>query len=265
MASTVLTNVDRGLTVGGVLARSIDVIKTNPLATLGVSFALTAVPQLLLAATGSTVAMMTSLRAGLYAAIAGYGLIVAMLWMVASGAMVQATVAHAKGRQATPGEVIQVGIVRSLPLIAVYFLLIVGVWIGTIFLIVPGIMLGVMWSVALPAVVAERTGVFGAFGRSRALTKGARWQIFGILLLIFAIYLLVTMAVAVVSTAGGGTFAAILTRGAVAQPSIIAQLFSTLVTTVMVTWLTTVGASLFVELRNWKDGPDAADLADIFA
>ena len=49
------------------------------------------------------------------------------------------------------------------------------------------------------------------------------------------------------------------------QPSFVVQLLQSIVTTVVLTWFTTVGASLFIELRDWKEGPDANRLADIFA
>ena len=34
---------------------------------------------------------------------------------------------------------------------------------------------------------------------------------------------------------------------------------------VVVTWVTTMFASLFIELREWKEGPDTSQLSDIFA
>ncbi|WP_267388171.1 hypothetical protein [Sphingomonas sp. GC_Shp_3] len=268
MASQSFVEQRHGLSVGSVFGRSVNVIKANPLATLGVTYVLIALPQLLIGQVSGWALPNRSLTGGGYAAFGLYGLVVAILWLVASGALVQATVAHDQGRSADLREMLQVGAQRALPLFAVYLLFVLGVWIGSIFLLVPGILLAVMWAVCLPAVVAERTGVFGAFGRSRALTKGARWPVFGIMLLAFVIYMLVLIAVGLASVAGYGTFGA-FTRGghisAPMPPSLAVALLRSIVTTVVLTWFTIVGASLFIELRNWKDGPDADRLADIFA
>ncbi|MEG3125348.1 glycerophosphoryl diester phosphodiesterase membrane domain-containing protein [Sphingomonas sp. GB1N7] len=267
MASRANGETEREISVGSVFGRGIDVIKSNPVATLGTSLVLMALPQLLFQQVTSRAVMYADLRNGIYAAVAAYFLVIGLLWLVASGALVQATVAHDQGRKADIGEMLRVGVLRCLPLLAVYLLFVIGVWIGSILLLVPGIMLAVMWSVTLPAIVAERTGIFGAFSRSRALTKGARWKIFGILLLMFVIYILVTILIGVISVAGYGSFGAIM-GGAempVSTPSIFLQLLQALVTAVMITWLTTMGASLFVELRHWKDGPDTDRLTDIFA
>lgn len=267
MASTAMTGMAESVAVGRVFGRSIAVIKDNPLATLGTTFALIALPQLLIALTGQNLAMVGNLRSGAYAVVAVYGLFVSVLWLVASGAIVQATVAHEQGRPASPTDMIRIGVLRCLPLIAVYILLLIGVWIGMLFLLIPGIMLAVRWSVALPSIVAEKTGVFGAFKRSAYLTKGARWHVFGILLLAFVVYILILLGFSIVSGASSGSLAALTNPNAMRAPSlsIFAQIIQTLVTTVIATWMTTVGASLFVELRRWKDGPDADRLADIFA
>lgn len=268
MASQSIAESRHGVSVGSVFARSVNVIKANPVATLGVAFVFMALPQLVLGQIGGRIAMIQNLHNGLYAAVGAYVLIVGLLWLTASGALVQAAVAHDEGRTAELGEVLQTGIRRALPLFAVYLLFVLGVWIGCIFLLVPGIMLAVMWSVCLPAIVAERPGVFGAFGRSRALTKGARWQVFGIMLLATVIYLLASAAVGVASVAGYGTFGALTGEAAVRAiptPSLLVQLLQSIVTTVVLTWFTMVGAALFIELRHWKDGPSADRLADIFA
>ncbi|NIJ28819.1 hypothetical protein FHT00_000747 [Sphingomonas insulae] len=267
MASNTAFDRGRGISVGSVFGRSFDVIRSNPVATLGTSFLVMALPQLLFGLIGTGTTFANTPRLGLYVTAGLGGLVIGVLWLVASGALVHATIAHDRGRKADLAEVLRVGATRALPLFAVYLLFTIGVSIGTLLLFVPGVMLAVMWSVALPAIVAERTGVYGAFGRSRALTKGARWPVFGIMLLAVVIYTLASATVGVASIAGNGTYAAIASGARVAAPRLplLAQLLQAAVSTVVLTWFTTVGTSLFVELRHWKDGPDADRLADIFA
>ena len=71
------------------------------------------------------------------------------------------------------GQLILVGIVAG-----------VGIVIGFVLLIVPGLILITIWSVAAPVVVLERPGVFAALARSRELVRGNGWQVFGVILVL---------------------------------------------------------------------------------
>jgi len=61
--------------------------------------------------------------------------------------------------------------------------------IGSVFLFVPGIFLLLMWSVAIPVMVAEDRGVFAAMARSADLTRYRRMSILG-----FAVVLVLQLA-----------------------------------------------------------------------
>lgn len=82
------------------------------------------------------------------------------------------------------------------PLVAVSILFGLGVGIGFILLIIPGLFLLVIWSVVAPVTVLERPDVFHAFGRSRELVRGNGWNVFGVIVLVI-------LAVVVVSVAAG--------------------------------------------------------------
>jgi len=66
----------------------------------------------------------------------------------------------------------------------------IGCLIGMIALLIPFIFLWVRWSVAAPVLVLESFGSSAAFGRSSALTEGARVRIFGLLLLMCVVSVL---------------------------------------------------------------------------
>ncbi len=68
--------------------------------------------------------------------------------------------------------------------------------IGFIFLIIPGIFLALMWAVAVPAMVAEDRGVFDSMTRSGELTKGNRWAMVGLFILIYVLLFVVIIVVA---------------------------------------------------------------------
>jgi hypothetical protein len=82
------------------------------------------------------------------------------------------------------------------PLVAVSILFGIALAIGFILLIIPGLILMVIWSVVAPVTVLERPGPFAAFGRSRELVRGNGWQVFAVIVLVF-------LAVAVISLAAG--------------------------------------------------------------
>ncbi|RYB07568.1 hypothetical protein [Lichenibacterium ramalinae] len=66
------------------------------------------------------------------------------------------------------------------PLLGIALLGALGIGLASLLLVVPGIMLVCAWIVAAPAYMAERPGMFAAFGRSRRITAGHRWPIFGL-------------------------------------------------------------------------------------
>ena len=133
--------------------------------------------------------------------------------------------------------------------------------LGLIVLIVPGIIMAVMWSVVVPITVEERTGIFGAFSRSQELTRGARWTIFGLFLLIF----LIGMGIGLV----GVLFATVTLGFSYENPAISSSLpaiiMNAIVATLASAFSSALVTSLFVELREWKDGPEDSKLSDIFA
>jgi hypothetical protein len=73
------------------------------------------------------------------------------------------------------------------PLVGVALLAGIGIGIGFVLLIVPGLFLLTIWAVLAPAVVIERRGVLEAFRRSREMVEGSNWQVFGVLLATIAI------------------------------------------------------------------------------
>ena len=80
------------------------------------------------------------------------------------------------------------------PLIAVSILFGIGVAVGFILLIIPGLILIVIWSVVAPVTVLERPGVFAAFRRSREIVRGNGWNVFGVIVIVFVIVFLISIA-----------------------------------------------------------------------
>ncbi|MGK2955606.1 MAG: YciC family protein [Solirubrobacterales bacterium] len=65
--------------------------------------------------------------------------------------------------------------------------------IGLFIFIVPGIILALMWAVAMPSLIVENKGVFDSMTRSSELTKDNRMRILGVGLVILAAYLVLAI------------------------------------------------------------------------
>lgn len=268
MASSAYADGDRGVSVGRVFSRAFATIGDNPVTMFGIAFVFGALPGALVNyasrriqlsfAQGSSAAGV----AGAAFVMIGAGLLALVFAMVTQGALVRATVAHSEGRRASFGESAFAGLAVVLPLLGLGLLLGLAVGLGFVLFFVPGVMLYIMWSVASPALVEERRGVFAAFGRSRYLTKGARWKIFGLELVVVMFYWLASAALGLFVVAAYGVSGIVAAAG---SPSLSYLAASAVLQTIVAAVWGAVQTSLYVELCRWKDGPAADRLAEIFA
>jgi hypothetical protein len=88
---------------------------------------------------------------------------------------------------------------RLAPLLGAGVLAGLGVAIGLVLLIVPGLVLLTWWSVIVPVVVLERVAAMDSFGRSRELVRGNGWNVFGVIVLTVLILLAFAIAFAIVA------------------------------------------------------------------
>jgi Membrane domain of glycerophosphoryl diester phosphodiesterase len=131
----------------------------------------------------------------------------------------------------------------------------IGVGIGFLFLIVPGIVLFLMWALAVPVAVLEDASLGEATSRSRQLTAGHRGRVFVIYALFFILSVLVQVALA--SPLG---VVAVLNRNAGHGSSATIQVVTvaiSYVTQILVTPLVSIAFSLmYYDERVRKEGFD---------
>lgn len=108
-------------------------------------------------------------------------------------------------RDARPGQLLRAVRPVLWQLIGVGFVAAVGIVIGFVLLVIPGLVLLTIWSVAAPVVVLEHPGVFPALTRSRELVRGNGMRVFGVILLLYLFVGVIAYAIeAAAESAGSG-------------------------------------------------------------
>jgi hypothetical protein len=192
--------------------------------------------------------------------ISGFGhtgatLTIAGLLMLVLGPLTQATVLHVafqdmRGGRVSLTEAIRGTVGQVLPLIGLTICIGVAIAVGLLLLIVPGLILMTMWYVVYSACIVERRGVFASMERSSALTKGHRWALFGVwLLLAIAGAILGAVVSALVGLTGSS---GLVMAGSLAWTA-LASAFGIIFTVVV-----------YHDLRVAKEGVDIRQIAAVF-
>jgi hypothetical protein len=87
------------------------------------------------------------------------------------------------------------------PLLWTALLVGIGVFVGFLLFIIPGLVLLTQWAVAAPVVVCEVRTPPQAVGRSRELVRGHGWQVFSVLVVTFLLVLIADVLLANVANA----------------------------------------------------------------
>jgi ABC-type multidrug transport system fused ATPase/permease subunit len=94
------------------------------------------------------------------------------------------------------------------PLVVAGILAGIGITIGLVLVIVPGLFLLTIWAVIAPVIVIERAGAIESFGRSRELVRGNGWQVFGVIVVLFLLQFIVTAVIQAIANGISDSFAA---------------------------------------------------------
>ena len=266
MATSASAAGERSVSIGRVLERALAAVRTNPGVILGLALLVGAVPGMIMtylfAQSGLTspeaLASGAISTSGMIGAIMMSSLISVVIAALVQGALTRATVVASEGGKVSFGDSLSTGLSVILPLIGLAIVSGIGIVLGFMLLIVPGVILALMWAVAVPVLVVERKGVFEALGRSHALTKGAKWKILGLALIILVAYWLCSIVLGFIGLAG---YAANSVTGLTATNLIGGIVLGTLFNTA---W-GTIQPALYVELRQWKEGASVEALRDVFA
>ena len=170
---------------------------------------------------------------------------------IVSAAAIHGVVMLLRQRPVTLGDCVRTGARRLGAVLLVSIGVGIGTFAGATLCIIPGLMIACAWYVAVVATVAEGTPVGAAFSRSAALTRGNRWVV-----------LLILIVVAVGSGMLGGVIGAI---GALFLPLVAQAILVTVVSAAVAALGAVIQGVTYYELRVLKEGLAADDLAVVFA
>ena len=169
---------------------------------------------------------------------------------LATGAVVYGVFQHLRRRPAAFGDCLQVGMRSIFPVLGVAILQGLAISFGLMLCIIPGFFVMVMFYVAIPVAVEERTGAIGAMRRSVELTEGCRMQIFGVVASLAGLNYGVNQLLSILSPEEGFGGVTILMSAT---------------TNVFLTALTaTASAVTYYQLRSMKESINIDEIATVF-
>lgn len=238
--------------IANVFSNTFGVIARNAALFLGLSLVIVGLPQLgigmfvtpTLADPGSFLGGPTAILSS----IVGYFLFL-FLSIILQASLIVASANDLAGKPVNFGECVSRAIAKLLPLIGLGIVVAIGISIGLVMLVVPGVILYLMWMVAVPALMVENLDVAGALSRSSALTKGSRLKLLGLIIVFVIFSMIIGIPIGIIS---------------MISPS-LSVISSALVSTVSAAVGAAGIAAVYIELRGTKEGASTDQLASVFA
>lgn len=186
---------------------------------------------------------------GMMAFAFGGGLASFVLNMVASAAVMYGVIQQLRGDHASMGACISAGLRRLLPVIGVSILMAICITLGMFLLIIPGIVLMLMFYVAVPATVIEHLGPIDALKRSKELTDGYKVSLFGLVIVLVLVTIGIGICVGLVQAMMPESVGMVINLGF----DVFTGALGAVVTAVV-----------YHDLRVIKDGVSVDDLVRVF-
>lgn len=181
-----------------------------------------------------------------------------LLTYLVTAALVYGTIQDLRNNRVSVGDCFSQGLARMFPALGVAILSGILTMLAFVALIIPGFMVMAMLWVTIPVVVIERRGI-GSLGRSMELTKGYRWRIFLILLVLFVILIAMSLLIGVVTAGmmfGGSGEMNTMFTGVLAMQWILSAFISA--------FMAVLSAVSYHDLRVAREGVDTDRIASVF-
>jgi hypothetical protein len=99
------------------------------------------------------------------------------------------------------GQTVRAALPFLLPAAGASILASIGIGIGFILIIIPGLILLTFWALIIPSIVLGGTPAMSSFGVSRRTVRGFAWNVFGTLVLLFLIRFAVQIVIGLIFSA----------------------------------------------------------------
>jgi hypothetical protein len=257
--------------VGRVISRSLSVLSRH-FVTLFIIAAAAYLPTFLISLWMPNLVLPGRLEPAQVVQFAVYGILFLVVWIVfnvlSQAMIVHAAFQHMRRRPVHLVASVKVGLRRILSLLglaivlAIFVLLAFAGIIGVTALIapfllflapVPIVIILTVYFVTTPVCVVEERGPFASMGRSMQLTKGHRWKIFGLWLLLIVVLL-------IASILSGLLDVALMAAGGPVLAAIIDWVWNG----VWVAYYAVTVAVAYHDLRVAKEGIDIEQIASVF-
>ncbi len=240
--------------IGRVLNNTFGVISRNPVVFLGLSLLIVGLPnaamQLIQGSPDAIAGAAGAFASPTFILTSVIGFFVFLfLSVVLQATLIVATLNDLGNREINLGDCISQAIRKFLPLLGLGILFGLGIFLGMLLLIVPGVILYLMWIVAAPVMMAEDKGIIDSFKRSAELTSGSKGMIF-LLIIIFIVLAIII-----------GMIGGVLSFFSITASIIVAAIVNTITGALQGAGV----AAIYVDLRTAKEGTDSSTLADVFA
>jgi hypothetical protein len=205
--------------------------------------------------------VLPSLHLGEMKPFAKFGVEVVIGWLgcISQGFTILLVLRDDVGPRRSLGELIGRSITKSFTLFVQSIAMSLGVSLGLILLIVPGVLFFARWSCAAPILLQDRRGPLEAMGRSADLTDHSRWRIAALAVMWIAAFLAVDAGFGVILAALG------LYRDGSGHVSLLGLLVPPLSTVVFNVIAAAGEAVIYLELRRLRQGGSANETAAVFA
>lgn len=238
--------------ISNVFSNTFGVIARNAPLFLGLSLIIVGLPQLLIGLfvtpeTTDPTAFISN-PGTLFGSIIG-SIAFWLLSIVLQASLIVASANDLAGRPVNFGECVNRAFGKLIPLIGLGIVVAIGVTFGLLLVIVPGVILYLMWIVAVPALMVENIGVFEALSRSSALTKGSRLKLLGLIIVFIVFSIIIAIPFGVLTMIS----------------TTLSALSSALISTASAAVGSAGIAAVYIELRGTKEGTSSEQLASVFA
>jgi hypothetical protein len=189
---------EASLDFGGIVGRTLAILVRNLPALAVLALVLVGLPSYLLRGDLLDAGVLAE---GFFSGLSLSGILLAIAQAVLVGAVVTGVAQDLAGQPSRAGDALAQAFGAIVPILGIS--IVVGLatsplmltqsiwgWLSLVLLwplLALAIVLRIHWLVAIPASVVERLGISGALGRSRALTRGHRWTLFGYVILLWLV------------------------------------------------------------------------------